>query len=95
MPETPKSRISDSPMTNGGVISGSTVITRSSRLARKPVRVTSSAKARPSSVVPAPVSTPRVSEFQAMPHTTSPVRQPRPQMSGEVILSRNSAGAYW
>ena len=50
------------------------------RLARKPVRVTISAKARPSSVVPAPVSSASSSVFQATPQRPPPERQPRLQI---------------
>ena len=49
-PERPKIRISPRPMTNGGVMIGSTDSMRSAFLKRKPVRVTISANARPSAV---------------------------------------------
>ena len=63
-PERPNSRITASPITNGGVMIGSTVSTRSARLAGKSVRVAISAKASPSSVVPAPT---RTAEQQRVP----------------------------
>ena len=59
-------------MTKGGVMIGSTVSTRSVFLKRKPVRVTISAKARPSTVVPAPQHSARNSVFQATPQRPPP-----------------------
>ena len=50
MPERPKIRIRPSPMTNGGVMIGSTDSTRSDFLYRNPVRVTINANASPSVV---------------------------------------------
>ena len=82
-----------SPMTNGGVMMGRTVRTRSIRLARKPVRVTTSAKASPRTVVENPTSTAIHREFHATPHVTGPVRQSRPQMVGETNFRANTAGA--
>ena len=72
---------------------GSKVSTRNSRLARNPVRVAISAKARPSAVVPAPTETAMMSEFQATPQPRFTVRQSRPQMFLENSFSKNSAGA--
>ena len=96
-PERPNSRITASPITNGGVMIGSTVSTRSARLARKSVRVAISAKARPSSVVPAPTRTASSSEFQATPQLTRLCRQASPQILaveqlGEEARGRERAG---
>ena len=54
-------------MTKGGVMIGSTVSRRSSRLARNPVRGDSSAKASPSTVEPSPTAMASSSEFHAVP----------------------------
>ena len=80
-------------MTNGGVMMGRTVRTRSPRLARKPVRVTTSAKASPRTVVESPTRTAIHREFHATPHVTDVVRQSRPQMVGEKNFRANTAGA--
>src|SRR5437879_2611032 len=50
-PARPKIRMRPSPMTKGGVMMGSTVSKRSTRLALNPVRVATRAKASPSPVV--------------------------------------------
>ena len=81
------------PMTKGGVMMGSTVSTRSVRLARKPVRVTTSANARPRIVVESPTSTAIHSEFQATPHVTDRARQSSPQMLDEKNFRTKRAGA--
>ena len=67
-PERPSNKITDKPMTKGGVMMGS-----SDRDLKKPlkgtrVRVSTSANARPSTVLPSPTATARASEFQATPH---------------------------
>src|SRR5919106_1267401 len=92
-PERPNSRITASPITNGGVMIGSTVSTRSGRFARKSVRVAISAKARPRRVVPAPTRVARDSEVPATPHPTLPCRQPSPQILSSNSLARNTGGA--
>ena len=74
-PDRPKIRMSPRPITNGGVMIGSTVNTRRSRLALKPVRVTTRANARPSVVVVAAVSRASSSVFQPTPQLRPPVRQ--------------------
>ena len=58
---------------------GSTVSARRMRRKRKPVRVATSAKARPSSVESTPTRTARKKEFQATPQRGPPVRQPSDQ----------------
>ena len=52
-------------MTNGGVMIGSTLITRSTPLKRNAVRAAISAKARPSSVEPAPTTIASSTVFHA------------------------------
>ena len=79
-----------SPMTKGGVMMGSTVSALSSAPWRKPVRVTISAKTRPSRVVTTPTSTARKSEFQATPQRGPPDRQPRPQRRSLNSLPRKT-----
>ncbi len=54
-------------MTKGGVMIGRTVSRRSGFLKRKPVRVTTSAKARPRQVQVVAVATPSIRVFQATP----------------------------
>jgi hypothetical protein len=68
------------PITNGGVMIGSTVRSRSGRAATKRVRVTTSAKARPRPVVDAAVRSASRSVFHATPHVPPPVRQPSRQI---------------
>ena len=91
-PERPKIRISASPITKGGVTIGSTVSTRSVFLKRKPVRVAISAKARPSTVVPAPQHSARNSVFHATPQRPPPDRQRRLQIFAAASRSSSSAG---
>ena len=81
VPDAPNRRMMASPMTKGGVMIGRTLRRRSSRLARKPVRVASKAKANPRTVVLAATRIAINREFQAMPQLTLAVRQPTPQMS--------------
>ena len=92
-PERPNSRISASPMTNGGVMIGSTEMMRIAPLKRKPVRVAISAKASPSSVDSTPTITARNSVFQATPHCEPPDRQASPQIERSKKSARNFAGA--
>ena len=81
VPEAPNSRMMARPMTKGGVMIGNTLSRRSSRLARKPVRVAKRAKASPRTVVLTPTTMAIKREFQATPQLTLAVRQPTPQMS--------------
>ena len=69
---------------------GSTVSTRKSRLALNPVRVTTSAKARPSAVVVVAVSRASTSVFQPTPQLRPPVRQSSRQI---FAANRRSASA--
>ena len=78
-PERPKSRMTARPITKAGVMIGSTVSARRMRRKRKPVRVATRAKARPSSVESTPTRTARKKEFQATPQRGPPVRQPSDQ----------------
>ena len=82
-------------MTKGGVMIGNTVMTRSSDLRRKAVRVAISAKARPSAVEPRPTSRASRMVFQATPQEMPPPKQPSPQIELSVILATNRAGAAW
>jgi hypothetical protein len=75
-PDRPKIRISPRPMTNGGVMIGSTDSVRSAFLKRKAVRVTISANARPSAVDAVAHSTARISVFHATPQPDWPATQP-------------------
>ncbi len=59
---------------------GSTISTRSSLFALKPVRVAISAKASPSEVQHVAVESASISVFQATPQRVPPVTQPRPQI---------------
>jgi len=79
-------------MTKGGVTMGSTVSTRSVFLKAKEVRVTISAKARPSAVVPAPQPSARNSVFHATPQRPPPDRQRRLQIFSVDRRSSSSAG---
>ena len=90
VPERPNSRMSASPITNGGVMIGRMVRMRSRPLKRMVVRVAISANARPSAVVPMPTSTARNSVFQATPQRRFEVRQSRPQTE----RSKNFAGKF-
>ena len=66
-PLRPNSRMMPSPITNGGVMMGRMASRRSSPLARKPVRLCSSAKPRPSKVVVMPQATASHRLFQNTP----------------------------
>ncbi|MOA09551.1 hypothetical protein D3C78_1293900 [compost metagenome] len=90
-PARPNSSISASPITNGGVMIGSTVSRRSPFLNGSGVRVAASAKARPSSVEPLAVINARVRVRQAVPQLP-PFRQPRLQMAGSCILAIRPSG---
>ena len=57
-------------MTKGGVMIGSTLMTRSTALYRNAVRAEISAKASPSIVDPAPTTMARNTVFQATPQRT-------------------------
>ena len=91
-PEAPNSRMIASPMTNGGVMIGSIVSARSQRVARSWLRVTASAKASPSSVVPAPTRIARNSEFHAAPQLNWPPKQPSPQIFASVNFATKVGG---
>ena len=73
--------VSAKPTTNGGVMIGSTVSSRRPRLNGNPVRVATSAKARPSAVAPVAVQQARKNVRQATPQQP-PARQPRLQIFG-------------
>ena len=88
-PARPKSRISARPMTNGGVMIGSTLITRSAPLKRNAVRAAISAKARPRTVEPAPTTMARNTVFQATPQRRLEYRQSRPQIERSKKLAKN------
>ena len=72
---------------------GSTVRIRSTRLARNPVRVTTSAKASPRSVVENPTTTAIHREFQATPQVTDAVRQSSPHTVEEKNFPAKRTGA--
>ena len=91
-PERPKTRISAKPITNGGVMIGRTVSTRSVFLKAKEVRVTMRANASPRAVVPAPQASARKSVFQATPQRPPPVRQRRLQIFSADSRSTTSTG---
>jgi len=78
-PDRPKSRMTARPITKAGVMIGSTVNALSVRRKRKPVRVATSAKARPMSVEMIPTRTARKIEFPATPQRLPSVRQRRLQ----------------
>ncbi len=80
-------------MTKGGVMIGSTVSARSTRLPGMPVRRISRAKARPSRVVTTPPSTARSSVFQATPQLVPAVTQPRPQIEESKKRSKKAESA--
>ena len=73
------------PMTKGGVITGSTDITRKTGLKGMRVRAETNANARPSKVVSTPTMIASASEFQATPQLRPPCRQARPQIEESVI----------
>ncbi len=72
---------------------GSTVSTRSARLAGKSLRVAIRAKASPSSVVPAPTRTASSSEFHATPQLTRLCRQASPQILRSEQLGQEARGS--
>ena len=78
------------PMTNGGVMIGSTLITRSTPLKRNAVRAAISAKARPSTVEPAPSA--RWSNAArarlTMSHRSATAATPLPASTGRAIYAR-------
>src|SRR5207237_9603662 len=78
-PERPKIKMSPRPMTKGGVMEGSTDRMRKNFLYGKAVRVTISAKARPSAVDNTAHSTARISVFHATPQRVLPVMHDTPQ----------------
>ncbi|MNE14391.1 hypothetical protein D3C80_1072700 [compost metagenome] len=90
-PARPNSSISARPITNGGVMIGSTVNMRSPFLNGSGVRVAARAKARPSSVDPLAVISASVRVRQAVPQLP-PFRQLRLQMAGSCILAIRPSG---
>ena len=73
-------RISPRPMTNGGVMIGSTVRMRRIFLWRNPVRVTISANASPSDVQQVAQTSASISVFHATPQRVWLAMQPRPHI---------------
>ena len=70
------------PITNGGVMIGSTVSARNNFLYLKLERVATSANTSPKVVVIAPTNTARNNEFHAAPQPRLPSRQPNPHILG-------------
>ena len=92
MPERPKRRMSARPMTKGGRDDRQHGQRPQERLERKPVRVAISAKARPSSVGPAPTRTARNSVFQATPQRSRPSGSRGPRSAvGESFATKRRA----
>ena len=85
-PARPSMSVSARPMTKGGVMIGRTVSRRSPFLKGRRIRVATSAKARPSKVVPVAVQIARKKVRHATPQPPAPIRQPRLQILGSPIL---------
>ena len=92
-PDSPSSRITAKPITNGGVMMGSSDSDLKKRLKGREVRTITSAKARPSRVLRKPTATASASEFQAAPHCPRPSRQPRRHSLGSTSRSAKAASA--
>ena len=82
-------------MTKGGVMIGITVSRRSGFLKRKPVRVTISAKASPSSVAQDAVATASTMVFHATPQFERETTQARLHIFGANSLSIVAASSVW
>ncbi len=75
VPERPNSRIRTSPITKGGVMIGRMLRMRRNGFAGNAVRVKTSAKASPMTVVPNAVDRPSTREFTAAPQYPEPMTQ--------------------
>ena len=91
LPDRPNSRISDRPITNGGVMMGKSESDLNRPRKRTPVRVSTRANASPSRVDSSPTVTASTSVFQAAPQLEPVLRQVRRQIFGS--SSRLTKGA--
>ncbi|HZJ71630.1 MAG TPA: hypothetical protein VFF36_11925, partial [Planctomycetota bacterium] len=80
-----------SPITNGGVITGSTASSRPTRRSGSRVRVTSRASASPSAVLPAAHSVASSSVFHAIPQLRAEPRQASVQIFSAVSRAPSAA----
>src|SRR5690606_24184288 len=91
-PARPKSNVSASPTTKGGVMIGNMVRSRRPFLKGKPVRVATRAKASPSTVDPVAVISANHNVRHATPHRPSPTTQARLQIEESWILPMKPSG---